>query len=81
MPFLAIKMDSSFLFSNTITKRTIKNTTEVNDNHFDDVALYCCAFSQLSLIEIVLLPICQGYSKELIQAKTIITTPNPLGMP
>lgn len=78
IPFLAIKIDSSFLYSNTITRRTIKNTRSITiSKMFRSIAVRFLGFSSFRLFS----AICQGESSKLRQAKAIIPSPNSFGMP
>ena len=67
MPFLAaMKIDSSFLNLNTITRRMVRNTTsKAISAMFRNIAVHFLGFSSLRLFSTN----CHGESSKLIQAK------------
>ena len=77
MPFLAMKIDSSFLYLNTITRRMVRNTTsKAISAMFRNIAVHVLGSFTLRLFS----AICHGESSKLMQAKAIIPASNPFGM-
>jgi len=81
MPFLAMKMDSSFLYLSTTTMRTIKNRKFTKNiwTMFRALAIHIRFLGFPLLVSVS--AICQGESNKLKQATAIIATPNAFGIP